>query len=143
MSKLHALTVKVLSLKTRVALLGALLGNKNAAGPHDGISGKLFPEEGDEGLKALERILPGVSVMSVLKQMSNKINFNNVSFWSKQEPKSTDRGRFGFDSSIGGFDDRFSKTGATFFITGTYSAAKQKALQQAATWGHNQLRIAP
>ncbi len=35
MNKLHELTVKALSLKTRVALLGAPLGNKNAAGPHN------------------------------------------------------------------------------------------------------------
>ncbi len=36
MSKLHELMVKGYALKTRVALLGAPLGNKNAAGPHDG-----------------------------------------------------------------------------------------------------------
>lgn len=39
MKTLDELTVKALSLKTRVALLGAPLGNKNAAGPHDGIPG--------------------------------------------------------------------------------------------------------
>ncbi len=36
MDLLGKVTVKALALKTRVALLGAPLGNKNAAGPHDG-----------------------------------------------------------------------------------------------------------
>ncbi len=39
MSKLNALVIKGYSLKTRVALLGAPYGNKNAAGPHDSIPG--------------------------------------------------------------------------------------------------------
>lgn len=36
---LRQLTIKVNSLKTRVALLGAPIGNQNAAGPHDGRGG--------------------------------------------------------------------------------------------------------
>lgn len=39
MNKITQLQMKVNSLKTRLALLGAPLGNQNAAGPHDGIPG--------------------------------------------------------------------------------------------------------
>lgn len=88
--------------------------------------------------------LEGVSVYDKPKSVGPSINAANVSFRSQygSEPKATDRGNWMFDSAPGSLADHRTK-GATFAINGTYSQAKQKAAQQAAAWGHNQLRIAP
>lgn len=93
--------------------------------------------------------LEGVEVWTKPKVVSGPISAKNVSWrtgYSKEpEPKPNDRGSFVFDSAIGSFADH-GKNGATFKVGGygtTWAQAKQKAAQQAAAWGHNQLRMAP
>lgn len=89
--------------------------------------------------------LPGVTVHDAPKKISTQINAKNVS-WSTgggTEPKDKNaNGVHVFDSAPGSFGVH-SKEGATFSISGKYGEAKQKAQQQAAAWGHNQLRVAP
>lgn len=93
-------------------------------------------------------VLDGVVVSKKPTTISPKIAAKNVSFHADSfgtgtAPKDKNQGgRWLFDSAPSGFRNH-STDGGTFAVSGKYSQAKQKAIQQAAAWGHNQVRIAP
>lgn len=74
------------------------------------------------------------------KVSKSHIYWGNVTVWGRDLPKGGQTGRWIFDSAIGGFG---RGADATFEIHGQFGGALQKARQQAAAWGHNQIRLAP
>jgi hypothetical protein len=99
-----------------------------------------------EKMAKMRTDLADVTVQSPPKQTSTKIAARDVTFQESgggTAPKDkTERGNYWFDSAPGSLGDHSNK-GATFRVQGQFGAALQKAKQQAAAWGHNQLRVAP
>ena len=73
MKTLNELMVKALSLKTRVTNFGAPLGNKNAAGPHDGTHSSSRTKYDDKFTPAHEKFMRSVGERDARKYGGGKI----------------------------------------------------------------------